>query len=87
MLLCFTTHVITDLHAQLEPFPALLIIFRREEVAIMNKASLTVMSMGEKQLLFLTLIYKIVHKAYANSKYMEKSTMICRSFVLLTVWS
>ena len=65
------------------PFPAFLIIFRREEVVIMNKMSLTLMSMGKKQLLFLTLISKIVDKGYANYKYMGKCTMIYRLFVLL----
>ena len=43
--------------------------------------------MGRKQLLFLTLISKIVDKSYAISKYMGKCTMIYRSFVSLTVWS
>ena len=56
-------------------------------MTIMNEVSLTLMSMGKKQLLFLTLISQIVEKAYANSKYMGKCTMIYRSFVLLTVWS
>ena len=87
MLLCFTTHFIGDYHTKLELFPAFFVIFRREEVTIMNKVSLTLMSMGKKLLLFLILISKIVDKAYANSKYMGKCTMIYRSFVLLTVWS
>ena len=87
MLLCFTTHLSTYLHAQLEPFPAFLIIFRREEVVIMSKVSLPLMSMGRKQLLVLTLISKIVDKSYAISKYMGKCTMIYRSFISLTVLS
>ena len=87
MLLSFTTHLITNLHAQLEQFSAFFLIFRGEEVVIMKLIFLTLMSMGKKQLLFLTLISKIVGKGYANSKYMGKCTMIYRSFVLLTVWS
>ena len=87
MLLCFTTHFIGGYHTKLEPFPAFLVIFRREEVTIMNKVFLTLMCMGKKQLLFLTLIYTFLDKAYANSKYMGKCTMIYRSFVSLTVWS
>ena len=53
----------------------------------MTKESLTLMSMGKRQLLFLTLLSEIVDMAYANSKYIEKCSMIYRSFVLLTVWS
>ena len=45
------------------------------------------MSMAKKQLLFLTLILKIVDKSYANSKYMERYTMIYCIFDSLTVWS
>ena len=56
-------------------------------MVIMNKVSLPLMSMGRKQLLFLTLISKIVDKSYFISKYMRKCTMIYRSFVSLTVWS
>ena len=56
-------------------------------MVIMNEVSLPLMSMGRKQLLFLTLISKIVDKSYSFSKYMGKCTMIYRSFVLLTVWS
>ena len=55
-------------------------------MVIMNKVSLSLMSMGRKQLLFLTLMSKILDKSYAISKYMVKCTMIYR-FVLLTVWS
>ena len=56
-------------------------------MVIMNKVSLPLMSMGRKQLLFLTLISKIVDISYSISKYMVKCTMIYRSFVSLTVWS
>ena len=56
-------------------------------MTIMNKLSLTLMSTGKKQLLFLTLMSQIVDKAYANSKYMGRYTIIYRSFVSLTVWS
>ena len=87
MLLCFTTHFIGGYPTKLELIPAFLVIFRREEVTIMNKLSLTLMSMGKKQLLFLTLMSQIVDKAYANSKYMGICTMIYRSLVSLTVWS
>ena len=87
MLLSFTTHLITNLHAQLEQFSDFFLIFRREEVVIMKLIFLTLMSMGKKQLSFLTLISKIVGKGYGNSKYMEKCTMIYSLFVSLTVWS
>ena len=76
MLLCFTTQFITYFYAQLEPFPVFLVIFRQEEVAIMNNVSLTLMSMAKRQLLFLTLISKSVDKSYAYSKYMGRYTMI-----------
>ena len=56
-------------------------------MVIMNKLSLPLMSMARKQLLFLTLMSKIVDKSYAISKYMGKCRMIYRSFVLLAVWS
>ena len=56
-------------------------------MVIKNKVSLPLMFMGRKQLLFLTLMSKIVDKSYAISKYMGKCTMIYRSFVSLTVWS
>ena len=42
MLLCFTTHFIGGYHTKLEPFPAFLVIFRQEEVTIMNKVSLRI---------------------------------------------
>ena len=45
MLLCFTTHFITDLHAQLQSFPAFLPVFRRKEPVIMKQSVLTLMSM------------------------------------------
>ena len=57
-VLCFTTYFITDLHAQLEPFPAFLAIFRQKETVII--------SMGKIQLLFCALILKIVDTNYMN---------------------
>ena len=53
----------------------------------MNKLSLPLMSMARKQLLFLTLMSKIVDRSYAISKYMGKCRMIHRSIVSRTVWS
>ena len=50
-------------------------------MVIMNKLSLPLMSMARKQLLFLTLMSKIVDKSYAISKYMGKCRMIYRSLL------
>ena len=55
-------------------------------MVIMNTVSLTLMSMGRMQLLFLTLISKIVEKSYANSKYMVMHNdlqVICLAYCLV----
>ena len=51
---------------------------------------LTLMSMGRKQLLFLTSILKIVDRKYANSNHMEKMhndlKNICLAYCLVLHW-
>ena len=47
VLLCFTTHYITDFPAKIMQFPAFLAMFRRKEALIMKIGVLTLTSMGE----------------------------------------
>ena len=60
MLLGFTTLFITDFPAKIVQFAAFLAIFRRKEAVIMKLNVLTLISMGKIQLLFCTLMLKIV---------------------------
>ena len=49
--------------------------------------SLTLMSMSGKQLIFFTLISKIIDRGYANAKCMGKMHNDLQVICLLTVWS